>query len=52
MALASDTDTVQVYHPIKKRWVKVSTRTGRIIAEKRTRGPFKGVPIKEPADAR
>ena len=36
-------DRVQVLNPITKRWVKLDTRTGRIIDHKKTPGPYKGV---------
>lgn len=34
----------QLRHPLLDRWVKLSTRTGRIIAIKKSSGPWKGVP--------
>lgn len=34
---------VQVKNPITNRWVKVDTKTGRIIDHKKTPGPYKGV---------
>lgn len=39
-------DRVQVLNPITKRWVKLDTKTGRIIAHKRTPGPYKGIRIR------
>lgn len=33
----------QVKNPITKKWVKVDTKTGRIIDHKKTPGPYKGV---------
>jgi len=34
---------VQVKNPVTKRWVKVNTKTGRIVSAKKTPGPYKGV---------
>ena len=34
---------VQVKNPITKRWVKIDTKTGRIVDHKKTSGPYKGV---------
>lgn len=34
---------VQVLNPVTKRWVKLDTKTGRIVDHKRTPGPYKGV---------
>ena len=36
-------DRVQVLNPMTKRWVKLDTRTGRIIDHKKTPGPYKGI---------
>ena len=36
-------DRVQVLNPVTKRWVKLDTKTGRIIDHKKTPGPYKGV---------
>jgi len=36
-------DTVQVRNPITERYVKVDTRTGRILAHKKSPGPYKGI---------
>jgi hypothetical protein len=33
-------DRVQLRHPITGRWVKIDTRTGRIVATKRSPGPW------------
>lgn len=44
-------DRVQALNPVTKRYVKIDTDTGRIIAHKKTAGPYKGVreaPIKPP----
>jgi hypothetical protein len=35
-----------VQNPVTGHWIKVDTATGRIIDEKRTDGPFKGVAIR------
>ncbi len=37
------TRRVQVRNPVTKRWVKVDTKTGRIVSHKKTPGPYKGV---------
>ena len=36
-------DRVQLQNPVTGHWVKVDTSTGRIIDEKRTGGPYKGI---------
>jgi len=36
-------DRVQVLNPVTRRWVKVDTKTGKIVEHKKTYGPFKGV---------
>jgi hypothetical protein len=36
-------DRVQIHNPRTDRWVKVSTKTGRIVDQKKTPGPYKGV---------
>lgn len=46
-------DRVQALNPVTKRYVKIDTDTGRIIAHKKSAGPFKGireatVPTKRP----
>ena len=38
-------DRVQLENPVTGHWVKVDTWTSRIIDEKRTDGPYKGVAI-------
>ena len=35
---------VQAYNPQTKRWVKIETRTGRIVGRKRTPGAYKDIP--------
>ena len=35
---------VQAYNPQTKRWVKIETRTGRIVGRKRTAGAYKDLP--------
>jgi hypothetical protein len=35
---------VQIKNPIINRWVKLDTRTGRIVDTKKSPGPYKGVP--------
>lgn len=34
---------VQARNPLTKRWVKINTRTGRIISHKKSPGPYKNV---------
>ena len=34
---------VQVKNPITNRWVKLNTKTGRIVSHKSTTGPYKNV---------
>lgn len=36
-------DRVQALNPVTKRYVKIDTDTGRIIAHKKSAGPYKGV---------
>ena len=43
---ATAKDRVQVQNPVTGHWIKVDTANGRIIDEKRTDGPFKGVAIR------
>jgi hypothetical protein len=38
---------VQVKNPVTGRYVKLDTRTGRIIDTKKSPGPYNGVPIKK-----
>lgn len=38
------TKRVQVKNPVSDRWVKLDTRTGRIVDTKKSPGPYKGVP--------
>jgi hypothetical protein len=35
--------SAQVRNPLTKRWVKVSTKTGRILSRKGSPGPYKGI---------
>lgn len=36
-------ERVQALNPVTKRYVKIDTSTGRIIDQKKTSGPYKGV---------
>ena len=36
-------ERVQLLNPVTKQWVKVDTKTGKIVDTKKTPGPFKGV---------
>jgi len=35
---------VQVFNPKTKRWVKIDRASGKIVAHKKTPGPYKNVP--------
>ena len=39
-------ERVQIKNPVTGRYVKIDTRTGRIIAHKKTSGPYKGIRTK------
>lgn len=39
----SVTGRVQVKNPVTMRWVKVNTKTGRIVGHKKSSGPYKNV---------
>jgi glutamate dehydrogenase/leucine dehydrogenase len=36
-------DRIQVKNPVTGRWVKIDTRTGKIVEHKKTAGPYKGI---------
>jgi hypothetical protein len=36
-------DRAQALNPVTRRYVKIDTETGRIIDQKKTPGPYKGV---------
>ena len=36
-------DRVQVLNPVTQHWVKLDTKTGKIIDQKKTYGPYKGI---------
>jgi hypothetical protein len=36
-------ERVQALNPVTKRYVKIDTNTGRIVEQKKTAGPYKGV---------
>ena len=36
-------DRVQVKNPLSGKWVKLDTKTGRIVDHKATKGPYKNV---------
>jgi len=38
-------DNIQLIDPISKRFVKISCRTGRILAHKKSDGPYKNIPV-------
>jgi len=37
----------QAKNPVTKKWVKIDTRTGRIVGHKKSEGPYKGVRKKQ-----
>lgn len=38
-------DVVQTRNPVTGRYVKIDRTQGRILAHKKTEGPYKGVPV-------
>lgn len=36
-------DRIQALNPVTKRYVKIDTNSGRIIDQKKTAGPYKGI---------
>lgn len=44
MPTKTKTKYAQAYNPTTKRWVKIETRTGRIVGRKRTAGAYKDLP--------
>ena len=40
---------VQVYNPKTKKWVKIDKETGKIVAHKKSSGPYKDVPKHRPS---
>lgn len=38
-------DIVQTKNPVTGRYVKIDREEGRIVAHKKSEGPYKGVPI-------
>lgn len=44
---SSGSNRVQVKNPVTNRWVKLDTKTGRILDTKKSDGPYKGVPKKK-----
>jgi hypothetical protein len=36
-------DRVQIRNPVTGKYIKLDTRTGRILDEKKSEGPYKGV---------
>ena len=39
-------DRVQIKNPVTGKYVRIDTKTGRIIDHKKTPGPYKGVRVK------
>ena len=40
-------DRIQLRDPVRDRWVKLDTRTGRILRTKRTPGPWANVAVRK-----
>lgn len=40
---------VQVYNPKTKRWVKIDREIGKVVAHKKSPGPYKNVPRYRPS---
>ena len=38
---------VQVKNPVSGHWVKLDTRSGKIVDHKKSPGPYKGIPQKK-----
>lgn len=38
-------EIVQTMNPITKRYVKIDKTAGKIVSHKRTKGPYKDIPI-------
>ena len=38
-------ERIQIQNPVTGQWVKVDTATGRILDQKKTPGPYKGVAV-------
>ncbi len=36
-------DRIQVLNPVTRRWVKLDTKTGKIVAQKKDSVPYKGI---------
>jgi hypothetical protein len=45
MAKTSKKDIVQVKNPKTDRYVKIDRDAGKILAHKKSEGPYKGIPI-------
>lgn len=43
--LTKKKDLVQVKNPKTDRYVKIDRGAGRIVAQKKTPGPYKGIPV-------
>lgn len=43
--MAAKKDVVQVKNPKTNRYVKIDRSVGKIIGNKRTKGPYKNVPV-------
>ena len=42
-------DRIQALNPVTGRYVKIDTSTGRIIDQKKSAGPYKGITVRKPA---
>jgi len=36
-------DRIQVLNPVTRRWLKLDTKTGKIVAQKKDSVPYKGI---------
>jgi hypothetical protein len=45
MATAQKADVVQVKNPRSGHYVKIDRTQGKIVAHKKSEGPYKGVPV-------
>jgi len=45
MAKTAKKDVVQVKNPKTDRYVKIDRDAGKIISQKKSEGPYKGIPI-------
>ncbi len=46
--MGKKSEVIQVYNPKTKRWVKIDKKTGKIVAHKKSPGPYKNIPKYQP----